>query len=266
MPKYLFSDFDGTLRNHKNKNSLDIDPKDLEFIKDFQKDNKLVIATGRPYKQIKKYLIENYNLFADYFIVNTGAAVYDNNDNVLYKMIIPTEIKNKIIGFLKTIQDQIEALAFTTEYQEAFLFHKTITPEVKKFFLNIDVYQQDLNFLLDKDLLCFKIQTDQQTWDRIEDFLIKNNFKVNITKNSIKNKLFNEIHAFDVSKGAAIKGLQNQLNILDENIIVVGDDYNDLSMFEMYYQNSYICKQEHNKQFRNKARYSIDFISQIKYK
>ncbi|SYV96665.1 Cof-like hydrolase [Mycoplasma putrefaciens] len=60
--------------------------------------------------------------------------------------------------------------------------------------------------------------------------------------------------------------MQNQLNILDENIIVVGDDYNDLSMFEMYYQNSYICKQEHNKQFRNKARYSIDFISQIKYK
>nr|VZR98723.1 hypothetical protein MF5295_00916 [Mycoplasma feriruminatoris] len=37
MTKYLFSDFDNTLRNSKVKNSLKIDQKDLDFVKEFQK-------------------------------------------------------------------------------------------------------------------------------------------------------------------------------------------------------------------------------------
>nr|WP_244756266.1 hypothetical protein [Mycoplasma mycoides] len=47
--------------------------------------------------------------------------------------------------------------------------------------------------------------------------------------------------------------------------MVAGDDYNDLSMFEMFYDNSYMCKHEHNKNIRNKAKYLINNIWEIEY-
>ncbi|UKS54557.1 Cof-type HAD-IIB family hydrolase [Mycoplasma feriruminatoris] len=265
MTKYLFSDFDNTLRNSKVKNSLKIDQKDLDFVKEFQKNNKLIVSTGRPYKQLKEHLLSEYNLLPDYFIVNTGAMVCDNKGEVFYKKTIDQNIKTSLLDFLKTIVDQIDVIVFATPENESFLFHKNWTKDVGKFFFGLEKLDKTLDYLYDKDLLCLKIECKQQTWDKIEDFIKKNNLEVNITFNSINNKLFNEIHGFKVSKGQAIKGLQKRLNISNKDIIVAGDDYNDISMFEMFYDNSYMCKHEHNKNIRNKAKYLIDNIWEIKY-
>ncbi|PTD31269.1 Cof-type HAD-IIB family hydrolase [Mycoplasma leachii] len=265
MTKYLFSDFDNTLRNSKVKNSLKIDQKDLEFVKEFQKNNKLIISTGRPYKQLKEHLLNEYNLIPDYFIVNTGAMVCDNKGKVFYKKTIDKNIKIQLLDFLKTIVDQIDVIVFATSDNESFLFHKNWSTDVEKFFFGLENLNKTLDYLYDKDLLCLKIECSQNTWDQIENFINKTKLEVNITFNSINNKLFNEIHAFNVSKGQAIKDLQEKLNISSDDIIVAGDDYNDLSMFEMFYDNSYICKHEHNKNIRNKAKHSINNIWEIEY-
>ncbi|WP_434335406.1 Cof-type HAD-IIB family hydrolase [Mycoplasma leachii] len=265
MTKYLFSDFDNTLRNSKVKNSLKIDQKDLDFVKEFQKNNKLIISTGRPYKQLKEHLLDEYNLLPDYFIVNTGALICDNQGEVFYKKTIDKNIKIQLLDFLKTIVDQIDVIVFATSDNESFLFHKNWSTDVKKFFFGLENLNKTLDYLYDKDLLCLKIECSQTTWDQIENFINKNKLEVNITFNSINNKLFNEIHKFNVSKGQAIKGLQEKLNISSDDIIVAGDDYNDLSMFEMFYDNSYICKHEHNKNIRNKAKYLINNIWEIEY-
>ncbi|PTD33073.1 putative COF family HAD hydrolase [Mycoplasma mycoides subsp. mycoides KH3J] len=263
--KYLFSDFDNTLRNSKVRNSLKIDQKDLEFVKEFQKNNKLIVSTGRPYKQLKGHLLDEYNLLPDYFIVNTGALVCNNQGEVFYKKTIDKNIKIHLLDFLKTIVDQIDVIVFVTSDNESFLFHKNWSSDVEQFFFGLENLNKTLYYLYDKDLLCLKIECSQQTWDQIENFINKNKLEVNITFNSINNKLFNEIHAFNVSKGQAIKGLQKRLNISSDDIIVAGDDYNDLSMFEMFYDNSYMCKHEHNKNIRNKAKYLINNIWEIEY-
>ncbi|WP_434323791.1 Cof-type HAD-IIB family hydrolase [Mycoplasma capricolum subsp. capricolum] len=265
MTKYLFSDFDNTLRNSKVKNSLRIDQKDLDFIKEFQKNNKLIVSTGRPYKQLKEHLLNEYNLIPDYFIVNTGAMICDNKGKIFYKKTIDNQIKIQLLDFLKTIVNQIDVIVFATSENESFLFHKNWSKDVEKFFFGLEKLNKTLDYLYDKDLLCLKIECSQETWNKIEDFINKNNLEVNITFNSINNRLFNEIHAFKVSKGQAIKGLQEKLDISSDDIIVAGDDYNDISMFEMFYKNSYMCKHEHNKNIRNKARYLIDNIWEIKY-
>nr|VZR98722.1 hypothetical protein MF5295_00915 [Mycoplasma feriruminatoris] len=191
--------------------------------------------------------------------------VCDNKGEVFYKKTIDQNIKTSLLDFLKTIVDQIDVIVFATPENESFLFHKNWTKDVEKFFFGLEKLDKTLDYLYDKDLLCLKIECKQETWDKIEDFIKKNNLEVNITFNSINNKLFNEIHGFKVSKGQAIKGLQERLSISNKDIIVAGDDYNDISMFEMFYDNSYMCKHEHNKNIRNKAKYLIDNIWEIKY-
>lgn len=61
---WLFTDFDGTLRNSKdNKNK--ITKEDLEFVKTLQlKGHKIIISTGRPFEHISKHMKENY---ADFY-------------------------------------------------------------------------------------------------------------------------------------------------------------------------------------------------------
>ena len=68
----LISDYDGTITK-----------KDIKKLKKFQKDNILVIATGRYFHAIYQELIK-YKIKIDFLICNDGAEIYDHDFNLLY--------------------------------------------------------------------------------------------------------------------------------------------------------------------------------------
>ena len=47
-----------------------------------KKKNKFVIATGRSIYQLRK-VIDNYEIFADYYICNDGGVIFDKDFNAL---------------------------------------------------------------------------------------------------------------------------------------------------------------------------------------
>ena len=49
----------------------------------------------------------------------------------------------------------------------------------------------------------------------------------------------------------------------NKNVYVIGDDGNDLSMFNLY-KNSFLVKNDTNKELEGKVKYSLDKFSQLK--
>jgi len=97
MKKILVSDFDNTL--YKNTNDLILN---INAINSFvEKGNIFIIATGRCYKDISKFIIK-YNIPYNYLICNDGASIFDNKGKLIYKKDIPYNTGVKIIEYLNS--------------------------------------------------------------------------------------------------------------------------------------------------------------------
>ncbi len=91
--KTIITDFDGTFSDGnivENINAIQ------EFV---AKGNQFIIATGRTFVSIKE-AIKKYNIPYDYLITSDGAAIYDNNDNIIYDQIMPNDLKYKVVDFI----------------------------------------------------------------------------------------------------------------------------------------------------------------------
>jgi Cof subfamily protein (haloacid dehalogenase superfamily) len=89
--KILASDFDGTLFFHTG-----FKEKDLLAIKDFQRQgHKFGICTGR---SLDGVLIpsDNVDIHYDFYIVNSGGMILDENQNVIFESKIPFSIIKEI--------------------------------------------------------------------------------------------------------------------------------------------------------------------------
>ncbi|WP_031542405.1 Cof-type HAD-IIB family hydrolase [Mesoplasma photuris] len=265
MGKWFITDFDGTLKNDRNDISK-IDSRDLNFIKELKKNgHKIVLATGRPYVRIAAFAKEKYDLEFDYYITNAGGLVVDKNGNTIFKNPLLKDEQDMIMNYLESIRNKITTILYATENEENVLYHDAWTEKMKDFIL-MEPINEPINYVSNKELLCYKLSCSSDTKDEIINFLKENNLNMNITYNIVENESFMEIHHNNVNKGSAIRGLQSKLSISDSDIYVAGDDYNDISMFEEFYENSYITEQEYNEKIRPKAKYLIQQIFEIEVK
>lgn len=221
--KVIVSDFDNTFFTNEIADNV-------KLVDDFRKKgNIFIIATGRPLYLLKPDLIK-YNVKYDYLICNDGAVIFDKEENAIDKTNIDYHTTVQIYNILKR-NVEIEHVYIDAIYD----------------FGELDA--KDFNGIL-------ALPYDR---DRVSN-LIKDICKNYPTIQGYFSHRWINILSASVSKGNAIKFLQDMNNWSSSNIYVIGDNNNDLSM--TVYENSYAVKNG-KVEYINKCNYKVENFKEM---
>jgi hypothetical protein len=235
----IISDFDGTLSNSKGS----VPMKTLDFLKELKsKDTIMVIATGR--SLFSAYQVMDFNYPIDYLIFSSGAGIMDwTSKEIIYtaelnshdNKIISRELMNLNLDFMihYPIPDN-HYFDYLLNNQSNQDFHNRLNL-YSDFANKIESYNYPYRpacqFLAIEDKDLNKYLHLKET---LKDYsVIRTTSPLNYS--SIWIEIFNN----EVSKSSAAKHLSNLLNLHRENIMCIGNDYNDLDMLE-WSLNSYV--------------------------
>ena len=222
--KIIFIDSDGTLRDSSGVISERVKKAIQENIK---KGNKIIISTSRPRYQIIKVVEEV--LADDIVISSNGSEIYDSkNKRIIFNSFIEYDELIKLVeyAYLKDIRliltmDDYDYVTKDIRNSNQKLLNKN---DYKNELINCNVKQ------------CMFIDKNSNEIFKLKDILSKND-KLNIVdesneKSKCCEKWFSIVNS-NCSKGNAIKILIKYLNVPIENTIAIGNDKNDISMFEV---------------------------------
>lgn len=230
--KMVITDLDGTLLY----DNLPMAEENITALKELRKQGIVtVLATGRSLFSLYKVIPKDFPL--DYLIFSTGSGIMDwQKKELLYTQHLGKEKIDKIIEIL-------------LEYEVDFMIHDPL-PENHKFFYfgakdnnpdfarRISIYHdhaQKVRMPIDIDVAtqCLVILRA----DQLELFeIIKNRLdfvKVVRTTSPLDHRsIWMEIFPSDVSKGKAAEILANRLNLSADDIVGIGNDYNDIDLLD----------------------------------
>lgn len=227
MIKAIFIDIDGTLRNSERELSI----KTINTIKNVTENGILVIlCSGRPRKYTEKISRECFA--SKYIITSSGGNIFDYEQN---KVLYINKMNKEAIIKLYEIANPAD-VRFIMNVGEGRVVNKVKHPDqeiklgedIRSFVYNNDVVQCTI---ADSDF--DKIKNLIPKLEQVENVEIKNRHKSLLDIKFKDDKtIFCDIANIDCNKGTAIKKLLEILNIQKEEAIAIGDDNNDLSMFE----------------------------------
>lgn len=226
----LISDIDGTLIKNHHVNELDI-----RRLHDFvEEGNMFALATGRPYCATK-HLQQMFR--TKYMICCNGAIIFDDNQQTIYQQIMDHDSVSAVVSYYEPnmymfISDGKTLTPITDNHQE---FNDEIV------FISITLKEDNFAFL-----------------EQLANQLSSENPNITCVLNG--NHL--DIGAQNVSKANGIKWLVENKNINSEDILVVGDNFNDISMFEAFYDHSYAIASGQPLAV-SKAKYQVNYIGEI---
>ncbi|MBW9152548.1 Cof-type HAD-IIB family hydrolase [Clostridium estertheticum] len=222
MIKLIATDMDGTLLNDKGN----IDEKIFDLIRDLnKKDIKFAAASGRFYSQLSiNFKKVNTDMI---FIAHNGALVkYNNKGKTIYSNNIAKEEIEHVINLNPNLGEEV----FLAGENEAFI----VNPSEVIF-----------NELTDVDVPVVKLESFSKLKSPIYKITYYMAGGVNLSIiNLLKEKLHEKLEFVvsgdkwidimnkGISKGSAIKILQEKFEIDQKHTMVFGDYYNDLAMFK----------------------------------
>ncbi|MFW5842105.1 MAG: Cof-type HAD-IIB family hydrolase [Bacillota bacterium] len=226
MIKLIILDLDHTsLTNDKHLPSALINT-----IHTLRKDGIMVtVATGRAFELTKPYT--DMAKITMPVILNNGALIKDMNSGTIHLANTLTKAtKAKILDYVKK-----ENLHFTfyaegalyTNDQERIAFYEAFE---KDFSVDLNIVKtMDADQFMGTDVYKFlNIERDAKVFKkRYRTF--KDTFDAHITQSQAE---FLDILPVDTHKGNAVKWLKNHYNLTTENILVFGDNDNDVEMFK----------------------------------
>ena len=246
MIKLIASDMDGTLLN----NDHDIDKETVEAIKRAEEAGIIfAISTGREYYSVKEVL-DKHNIKAQ-SIVSNGAEYRDEDGKILGFINIEKERARKIIDILNennfsariftdkgvftpsTREDALQEIIFRTmsmnndlTEEEAREISKKASlftslkyiEDMDKFFEEIEV-RKFVAFHKDLEL----IDRMKKEIGQIDQIAVTSSFSDNI-----------EVTNINAQKGIILKEVADKLGIKREEVMILGDSFNDYSMFEIF--------------------------------
>ncbi len=223
--KLIALDIDGTLTE---KFSHTIPPSTIEIIKKAKEYAYITLVTGRMFSSsILPALILDVDIpmiaYQGAFVVNPKTG------EILSKLLLPSELAREIVRFVIDRGFDINIFSESTVY--------TVKDNTKtrnysaNFKVSFYVRRDILNIMKQKNINPAKLQIID-TVERIKELEkeILNDFpQIGILK-SFAN--FLEIVNKNVSKSKALELILNRYKIKRENLIAVGDSYNDIDMIE----------------------------------
>jgi len=244
MIKLIASDMDGTLLNAKHA----IDKATVEAIKAAEKLGiTFAITTGREYDSVKDHLLEN-DIRCQCILMN-GAEYRDEDGNILEEINIEQKNAIEIVNILQ--KEKISARIFTnkgiytTDSKEEALkevlyrtlsFNPELTEEealeiakTQPFFTQLK-YAENLKEFLNSGIEIRKfvafhkdvslINKIKKIISEIEGIAVSSSFMDNI-----------EITHITAQKGLILAKVSEKMGLKREEVLVLGDSFNDYSMF-----------------------------------
>lgn len=224
--KIVASDLDGTLL----KNHYSITKYNQEILmKTHAKGIKIVIATGRPYQLIKKYIHELP--FVNTFIVNNGAGIFQKSLNkYLAESYIPNSYIKALVKLAETENIDYEIHTHVAIYVKGdkrleyykLMIQKMVESQKPNI---VSLPSQSLNGNVTKMMF---VEPNLSKYNILKD-------KLKLYKNlSITQSQENyiDINMNGITKGTALKRFAEINEIKAQEILAIGDQENDISMIQ----------------------------------
>lgn len=220
--KYLIAvDSDGTLR--KSDGSISIRTQNI--IKKLVSDGHyIVICTARPRYHTKR--VSEEAMASKYLISSNGTEIYDDDkEKIINTVYLSKDDCLKVYEYAAKENIRIIFVVDDIEYATQFIRNdnqKILPNDITKFLIENKVKQ------------CMIIGKEHEKIFKFKDY-ITNNLKVKVvnSSNTKKEEIWFSIVDGNASKGNALKTLAKYLKIPMSNTIAIGNDFNDLSMFEV---------------------------------
>ncbi len=225
--KLLALDLDGTLTNSKKE----ITPRNREaLLRAQQRGIKLILASGRPTYGIAPLADElEMERFGGYILSYNGGEIIDwKTKEILYANIQPDSI---IHLFYETANRN--KLAILT-YDEACIVSEKPHDEYvqKEAFLNKMQVRASRDFLADIHLplpKCLIVGDPAKLIDIESELSVLVQGQINVYRSE---PYFLEVVPLGIDKAQSLAVLLDKLNIRQEELVAMGDGYNDLSMIQ----------------------------------
>lgn len=263
--KVICTDLDGTLFYPKDNIKV-ISKKNLYFLQSFiDNGGKVVLVSGRSHSyglKVKKIINRNVDIIAF-----NGASIY-KDEEVIYKSAISNlDVKNIIEDIFNSFK-VIAAIIFTDEGiylrgkkddSKIFNFCAKVYLDWQKnyaenFHIGKTKYQHALeNSNIYKVLLFFGLTKGAKNRAMETNKILRNTYK-NLEASWASSCI--EITAKDISKGDAVTKYMNYCSLNKDDIYVVGDSGNDISMFKNFYENSFVMSHS-SKVVKKYAKYTL---------
>lgn len=244
MIKLVACDLDGTLLDEKHE----LPRENAEAILKLQKAGiEFMSATGRNYRSVKK-LFSVQDIQCDHLLLN-GAMRKDKDGNTLYEKVMDLAVVEQIIAILSK-----EDLCFNMYTSEG-----TVTPDIKKaqqeFLVHMKqngMREEEAKEMMEKNSFCiyerevsdlaaylkeapriYKMETFGGTREVAQRVRKKLTMLSGIAlSDSISDNV--EITDLHAQKGYTLRLLCEQKNIALDEVVVMGDSMNDLSMMQLF--------------------------------
>lgn len=255
MKKCLVSDVDGTLIQLGS-----IDAETLTKVKNFVNEgNVLILASGRVYADILE-VEKALGVVADYRVSQNGMVIYDHQGNLLYNDKIPYDSLVSVLEYVFSIEGiNIEINAADYRYANVArtvdFLHSSI--DETSYIIVDDLKQKALEIDVTTIVL---MSHDDDLLSQLEEY-INNNYQGSLQIVETY-KGFMEVLSVNSSKGRAIDYLLPVIGLDKDQVYVVGDNYNDVSMFEHYYSNSYVIANA-NQEVISKGKYVVKSVGDL---
>lgn len=236
MIRVIATDLDGTLLKPKKRFTL-IEKNNKKYIKDFYGD--IVLVSGRDPKFCAKICNA---LKIDHNFVSLNGAVIVKKGKIVYKQSMKNTILLYLLEYLEENYDNYEFVIFD-KYDKI-----TCASNIKRFSLKKKYLKHFINNV--------KLHQNISISNKKVERSLKSNIDIYKAIIYIKDGLFEieaqlrkrfgehfefftgdhsiEISPKGVSKGSALKYLIDSTKVKYNEVIVVGDDSNDISMFEIF--------------------------------
>lgn len=225
--KMIVTDLDDTLLNSQGK----ISSEDKKAIMEAQEAGvKFVLASGRPTYAMRDLAKElHLEKYGSFILSYNGSIITDckTNKNILEETLTVDEI-HKLYDFSK--RKNVEIITYLED---------TIISEDYSSYIEVEVdltkmsFEKVKNFkaTIDKDCVKCIMLEDPSYLSKVEKELkneLEKEFSIAISK-----PFFLEITKLGVDKGSSLLRLVDLIGIKIEEVIVVGDSYNDLPMLKV---------------------------------
>ena len=274
MIKVLATDLDGTLFYPKRKISL-ISGKNKKFLRKFVKEGKKVIlVTGRNQNvssKVAKKIGSKLNLIGcnGGIIIENGQIIKENciSHDIAKKIYYSNKDDKKILIWMIFTSDGkmylqqkncnlIYRLFAAIGISTQFAYREKYTIGEKKLEAMID----DENSHIIKIMPCYGIRkrcrviAQKATEEFIKEY--------GDISEAVWSNTAVEIMAKGTNKASSLKLITDDMGVNDDEIAVVGDSGNDISLFKEYYNNSFVMSKAPDA-IKKEAKYEVNSVSDI---
>lgn len=224
MKKILASDIDGTLiiNNEIAQTTLD----GIKTLK--EKGHHFILSTGRDFANTKA-VFEKYKLEIDGLILCNGALVLDEKFQPYYEKNIDEAIVKEIYHMFTPLEGYY--LGVGNGYETYIDKWPEMIDQMNFIIHKIDAEEMKTKF---KAIKLLSIIATNKEAEEVEEIKNKLNKLYGESIVAYRNQVFIDVVPVGCSKAAGIEKIMEKFKSQDDHVYVIGDSWNDLSMFERY--------------------------------